>query len=95
MPTYVYRCEHCGKEFERIETISEARGVKTKVSEVCKRDSRQAALVHRDDIQQELSASCVRCTADFISASFADDVDSRAQTARGKQGRPAWISFSC
>jgi putative FmdB family regulatory protein len=93
MPTYVYRCEHCGKEFERIETISKHEASKTKVSEVCKRDSRQA--IHRDDIQEKLSACCVRCTADFISASFADDVDSRAQTARGKQGRPAWISFSC
>jgi putative FmdB family regulatory protein len=33
MPTYVYPCEHCGKEFERIETISKHEASKTKVSE--------------------------------------------------------------
>jgi len=28
MPTYQYRCEKCGKRFERTETISEHEAVK-------------------------------------------------------------------
>ena len=28
MPTYQYRCEKCGKRFERTETISEHEGSK-------------------------------------------------------------------
>ena len=30
MPTYQYRCEKCGKKFERNETISEHEAVKLK-----------------------------------------------------------------
>jgi putative FmdB family regulatory protein len=30
MPTYQYRCEKCGKKFERIETISEHEATKPK-----------------------------------------------------------------
>ena len=30
MPTYQYRCEKCGKKFERIETISEHEALKLK-----------------------------------------------------------------
>ena len=30
MPTYQYRCEKCGKKFERIETISEHEVLKLK-----------------------------------------------------------------
>jgi putative FmdB family regulatory protein len=30
MPTYQYRCEKCGKKFERIETISEREATKPK-----------------------------------------------------------------
>jgi putative FmdB family regulatory protein len=96
MPTYVYRCEHCGEEFERIETISEHEASKPKCPKCASETVVRLPSVHRDDIQEELSASCVRCAADFTSASLADGVDSlRAQMALRKQGRPAWISFSC
>ena len=30
MPTYQYRCDKCGKKFERTETISEHEGAKAK-----------------------------------------------------------------
>jgi putative FmdB family regulatory protein len=30
MPTYQYRCEKCGKKFERTETISEHEAIKSK-----------------------------------------------------------------
>jgi putative FmdB family regulatory protein len=30
MPTYQYRCEKCGKKFERTETISEHEAMKSK-----------------------------------------------------------------
>ena len=87
MPTYVYRCEHCGEEFERIETISEHEASKPKCPKCASETVVRLPSVH---------ASCVRCAADFTSASFADGVDSlRAQMALRKQGRPAWISFSC
>jgi putative FmdB family regulatory protein len=39
MPTYVYRCEHCVEEFERIETISEHEASKPKCPSVQARHS--------------------------------------------------------
>jgi predicted nucleic acid-binding Zn ribbon protein len=49
MPTYSYRCEKCGKKFERTETISEHETAKSKEG-LCVAEPRL-----RGDIQKELN----------------------------------------
>ena len=48
MPTYVYRCAHCGKEFERIETISEHEASKPKCPKCASETVVRLPSVHRD-----------------------------------------------
>ena len=70
MPTYVYRCEHCGEEFERIETISEHEASKPKCPKCASETVVRLPSVHRDDIQEEL-----RACEPLVSACARSDVD--------------------
>jgi putative FmdB family regulatory protein len=57
MPTYQYRCEKCGKRFERTETITEHEAVKPQCP---KCGSKKVTFVPgrlRGDFQEELNAT--------------------------------------
>jgi putative FmdB family regulatory protein len=60
MPTYQYRCEKCGKKFERTETISEHEAIKPKCPKCgSKKVSFVPGNVYVGDRQEELTRSNV------------------------------------
>ena len=55
MPTYNYRCEKCGKTFERAETISEHETGKAAVPEMWEQERVRGTWSYlRSDVQEEL-----------------------------------------
>ena len=58
MRTYQYRCEECGKAFERTETISEHIESKTAVPEMWEQEGvRCTGSCLRPDVKEELRAA--------------------------------------
>ena len=57
MPTYQYRCEECGKAFERTETISEHEKAKPQCPKCGSKGVRCTRSCLRRDVKEELRAA--------------------------------------
>ena len=80
MPTYEYRCENCGKSFERTETINEHDKAKVKCPK-CDSDPNTGSRSCRD-IQKELGF-VDRFLERFAGRTTASRRGSRRSTLRG------------
>ena len=54
MPTYVYLCDKCGEEFNRIMSIKEYGEAKTTCPKCKSPQVRQQCRIHRQDLAEEL-----------------------------------------